>query len=279
MILNVFKALAVSLVFGTIPGANAFAVGRFGSLSYHGNSTIVARQSDIAPYSTDPEFNPHLDAPDVSADDLCRDHKHQEDIGNWYCQKVDQVIYSKVTKPGTYEADTFMDNESGACSKSPKQFNGDLAPHNEPAKGLPGFARVLLFEFSMPDEPQHNNGGGNKPAVWLLNSRIPNTAQYFDCNCWKSGCGELDVFEVLAPGQDKALSTFHLGDDGKSAGDANYFQRPKGGPITVALVIDATNGGTVSIKNMGASDGARFGASLSAGKVDELKAKSGLVSE
>ena len=146
-------------------------------------------------------------------------------------------------------------------------------------EGLPGFARVLLFEFSMPDKPQHNNGGGNKPAVWLLNSRIPNMAQYFDCNCWKSGCGELDVFEVLAPGQDKALSTFHLGDDGKSAGDANYFRRPKGGPITVALVIDATNGGTVSIKNMGASDGARFGASLSAGKVDELKAKSGLVSE
>lgn len=156
MILNVFKALAVSLVFGTIPGANAFAVGRFGSLSYHGNSTIVARQSDIAPYSTDPEFNPHLNAPDVFVDDLCRDHKHQEDIGNWYCQKVDQVIYSKVTKPGTYEADTFMDNESGACSKSPKQFNGDLAPHNEPAstclasiKACHSDANLLFSSFQL----------------------------------------------------------------------------------------------------------------------------------
>ncbi|KAK3949546.1 putative TOS1-like glycosyl hydrolase-domain-containing protein [Pseudoneurospora amorphoporcata] len=367
MIFDVPKIIAALVAFGALPGAHAFAVGRFGSLSYHGNSTIVARQSDIAPYDTDPAFNPHLNAPDISSDQLCRDHRHQEDIGNWYCQKVDQVIYTKVTKPGTYDVVTFMDNESGACTKTPRQFSGDLAPgggaynrigeyhaatqtrkgvmflgnrggagsgvvsgpfgaslayssadglagasspqtiHDAPLvshsefvvttdqpcddscgyrrpgavtyKGFPGSARVFLFEFSMPDEPQHNGDDGNKPAIWLLNSRTPNTAQYFACNCWKSGCGELDVFEVLAPGQDKALSTFHLGDDNKSAGDANYFQRPKGGPIKVALVMDAAKGGTASIKNMGASDGARFGASLSADQVDNLKAKSGTVSE
>lgn len=148
MIVKVFKAIVVSLAIGTIPGANAFAVARRGSLSYHGNSTIFARQSDIAPYDTDPEFNPHLNAPDVSADDLCRDTKHKEDIGNWYCQKVDQVIYSKVTKPGTYEAVTFMDNQSGACTKAPKQFSGDLAPYNEPVSRSSVIFHVLPAGYS-----------------------------------------------------------------------------------------------------------------------------------
>ncbi|EAA35811.1 hypothetical protein NCU07500 [Neurospora crassa OR74A] len=395
---HLIQVLVTFLTLGTIPGANAFAIVRDGSSSVsrsipslHGNSTILARQGDVSPYNTDPDFNPHLNVPDISSDDLCRDTKHEEENGNWYCQKVDQIIYTKVTKPGTYDAVTFMDNQSGACTKTPKQFSGDLAPYNEPLslvfrgplrlkqfsvylpgaggsynrigeyhaatqtrngimflgnrggagsgvvsgpfgaslaytsadglggasspqtihdaplvshsefiattdqpcddscgyrrpgavtyKGFPGSARVFLFEFSMPDEPQHNGDDGNKPAIWLLNSRIPNTAQYFSCNCWLSGCGELDVFEVLAPGQTKALSTFHLGDNGKSAGDANYFQRPTGGPIKVALVMDATKGGTVSIKNMGASDGGRFGGSLSASQVENLKAKSGLVSE
>lgn len=131
MILNVFRLAAAAMVFGAISGANAVVVSRLG-LALHGNSTIIARQSDISPYNTDPDFNPHLNAPDTSSDDLCRNTRHQEDIGNLYCSKVDQVIYTKVTKPGTYDAVTFMDNQSGACTKSPKQFSGDLAPYNEP---------------------------------------------------------------------------------------------------------------------------------------------------
>ncbi|EGZ78589.1 hypothetical protein NEUTE2DRAFT_52849 [Neurospora tetrasperma FGSC 2509] len=376
-VLNGVTSVAVS--------RSSSSLSRSGFTSSNGNSTIVARM--MSPYDADPDFNPHLNVPDVTSDELCNRGKTFEDVdanghGNWYCQKVDQIIYAKVTKPGTYQEVTFMDNQSGECRMSPREFKGDLAPYNEPLsifsvytpggggsynrigeyhaasqtrngimflgnrggagsgvaggpfgaslsyvssdglsgasgpqtihnaplvshaefiattdqpcdgscgyrrpgavayKGFPGSARVFLFEFSMPDEPQHNGeAGGNEPAIWLLNSRIPNTAQYHECNCWKSGCGELDIFEILHQGQTKALSTFQLGDGGKSAGDANWLQRPTGGPIKLAVVMDSTKGGTVSIKNMGASNGERFGGSLSASQVEGLKAKSGLVSE
>ncbi|KAJ4388405.1 target of Sbf [Neurospora sp. IMI 360204] len=402
MILNMFWPLVGLLTLGALNGVTSVAVSRSASslsgpgfVSSNGNSSIVARM--MSPYDTDPDFNPHLNVPDISSDELCARGKTLEDVdanspGNWYCQKVDQILYTKITKPGTYQEVTFMDNQSGECRFSPREFKGDLAPYNEPLsiifrgplrlkqfsvytpggggssnrigeyhaasqarngimflgnrggagsgvaggpfgaslsyvsadglggasgpqtihdaplvshaefvvttdqpcdgscgyrrpgavtyKGFPGSARVFMFEFSMPDEPQHNGeAGGNEPAIWLLNSRIPNTAQYNTCNCWASGCGELDIFEILYPGQTKAISTFHLGGDGKSAGDANWLQRPTGGPIKLAVVMDATKGGTVSIKNMGASNGERFGGSLSASQVEGLKAKSGLVSE
>lgn len=38
------------------------------------------------------------------------------------------------------------------------------------------------------------------PAIWLLNAHIPRTSQYsnnVNCSCWRSGCGEFDVFEVM----------------------------------------------------------------------------------
>lgn len=91
----------------------------------------------MSPYDTDPDFNPHLNVPDTTSDELCNRGKTFEDVdanghGNWYCQKVDQIIYTKVTRPGTYQEVTFMDNQSGECRKSPREFKGDLAPYNEP---------------------------------------------------------------------------------------------------------------------------------------------------
>ena len=64
---------------------------------------------------------------------------------------------------------------------------------------------------------------------------------------------ELDVLEVLAPGGDKAKSTFH---SVFSGGDSNYFARPAGGTVTVAVVFDST-AGAVSVKVLG-SEGKDF---------------------
>jgi len=59
----------------------------------------------------------------------------------------------------------------------------------------------------------------NRPAIWMLNAQIPRTLQYgnADCSCWASGCGEFDIFEVLADGDKRMKSTLH----GNIAGASN----------------------------------------------------------
>lgn len=139
---------------------------------------------------------------------------------------------------------------------------------------------MFLFEFSMPHSPPNADGSdpNDKPALWLLNARIPYTQQYGECNCWDFGCGEFDIFEVVNKHDEKALSTFHLNPLG--FGDPNYFRRPSDGPIKIAMFMDGNDGGRVSVKVLGRSDGARFGGNLSAGEVSELKKRSsGVVSD
>jgi hypothetical protein len=87
---------------------------------------------------------------------------------------------------------------------------------------------------------------GDMPAIWLLNGRIPRTQQYGDCSCWKTGCGEADIYEVLASGDTKCKSTFHLN---PGAGSSDYFDRPVDNYINVATVFDAGSG-KVSIKRI-----------------------------
>jgi hypothetical protein len=87
------------------------------------------------------------------------------------------------------------------------------------------------------------------PAIWLLNARSPTTQQYGNCSCWASGCGEIDLFEVLTPGGDKAKSNVHYA-VGEGGGDANWFERPVddgggdggGGSVRVAVVLDGERG-------------------------------------
>lgn len=80
------------------------------------------------------------------------------------------------------------------------------------------------------------------PALWLLNARIPYTGQYSACNCWATGCGELDVFEVLAPRADKCKSTVHLATPG---GDDNYFARPVAATVKIAVLFAARTNAVV----------------------------------
>ncbi|KAH6650241.1 putative TOS1-like glycosyl hydrolase-domain-containing protein [Chaetomium tenue] len=130
-------------------------------------------------------------------------------------------------------------------------------------KGFAGASKIFLLEFSMPHTtappaPGTNTttSGYDQPAIWLLNARIPYTAQYHTCSCWPTGCGELDLFEVLSPGLNKAMSTVRATYAG---GDPNWFERPVDveKPVRLAVVFDGEGGkGRVEIVVLGWGKGA-----------------------
>ncbi|KAH0597834.1 hypothetical protein MHUMG1_04206 [Metarhizium humberi] len=123
-------------------------------------------------------------------------------------------------------------------------------------KGFGGANKVFLFEFKMPSDgtrcPAGTRPGSpscanpDMPAVWALNAAIPRAAQYKGCSCWGTGCGELDIFEVLAPGDSKCKSTFHMAN---GAGSSDYFKRPTDEYIKVATVFHEESA-SVSIKKL-----------------------------
>ncbi|PHH83459.1 hypothetical protein CDD82_775 [Ophiocordyceps australis] len=123
-------------------------------------------------------------------------------------------------------------------------------------KGFGGANKVFLFHFNMPFDG--NRGfNGDKPAIWALNAQIPRTSQYTACSCWRSGCGEVDIYEVLAPGDNKCKSTFHLAS--RSGGSSDWFERPADSFIKVAVVFDHASA-SVSIHRL--DDGVDFSQSL-----------------
>jgi len=76
------------------------------------------------------------------------------------------------------------------------------------------------------------------PAIWMLNAQIPHTIQYGDpsCNCWTSGCGEVDIVEVLSSGAIQCKSTIHTN---MVAGDSNYNIRPTTEAMKLAVSFDS----------------------------------------
>ncbi|KAH7155471.1 putative TOS1-like glycosyl hydrolase-domain-containing protein [Dactylonectria estremocensis] len=123
-------------------------------------------------------------------------------------------------------------------------------------KGFAGANKIFLFEFKMPLDG-NRDFNGDMPAIWALNARIPRTAQYSSCSCWTSGCGEADIYEVLASGDTKCKSTFHLKN---GAGSSDYFDRPTDAFIKVATYFDESTASVV-IKQL--SDDFDFSAGLS----------------
>ncbi|KPM38622.1 hypothetical protein AK830_g7950 [Neonectria ditissima] len=112
-------------------------------------------------------------------------------------------------------------------------------------KGFAGANKVFLFHFKMPLDGDRSFNG-DMPAIWALNARIPRTMQYGDCSCWTTGCGEADIYEVLASGDTKCKSTFHLKN---GAGSSDYFDRPVDRYIKVATVFDEKTA-SVAIKQL-----------------------------
>ncbi|RYP24941.1 hypothetical protein DL765_000169 [Monosporascus sp. GIB2] len=148
---------------------------------------------------------------------------------------------------------------------------GTVRPGSVAYKGWAGPNKVFLMEFSMPDTGT-SGWNLNMPAAWLLNAAIARTGQYSACSCWKGdkdspiagGCGEADIFEVLASGDKKAKSTFHFA---HALGDSHYFDRPVDKSIKLAVVFHAASS-TTSIKIL--DDNYNFATSLNSKQIDEL---------
>lgn len=133
---------------------------------------------------------------------------------------------------------------------------GYVQPGSVAYEGFAGGDKTFLFEFQMPHDQSPAGEQTDVPALWLLNAKIPLTGQYSGCSCWKSGCGEFDVFEVLHSGSTKCKSTFHSTFLG---GDSNYFERPVEETVKVAVVFDSGSR-SVSVKVLDA--GQEFGEGL-----------------
>lgn len=133
--------------------------------------------------------------------------------------------------------------------------------------GFDGAEKAFFFEFQMPDDGQTSSNKYdpvNMPAIWMLNAQIPRTLQYgnADCSCWTSGCGEFDIFEVLAPGDTRCKSTLHGNIQG---GDSDYFDRPVDSTIKAAMVLYDNN---IHIKIL--DNNTNFGSSMDADTLNDI---------
>lgn len=161
---------------------------------------------------------------------------------------------SDVTLDSNDEVIIFTDNK---CSGDDCGFTRDGIPAYH---GFDGSKKIFLFEFSMPfangDTSIYNY---DMPAIWSLNAQIPRTLQYGNalCSCWTTGCGELDLFEILSAGNTKCTTTLHTKQGGAGKGSPDYFARPTGDAIKAAVIFD---GQSVTITTL--DDSVDFSASL-----------------
>ncbi|KAK4628834.1 PGA52-like protein [Fulvia fulva] len=149
--------------------------------------------------------------------------------------------------------------EDGSCGF---YRDGTVAYH-----GFDGPSKAFFFEFSMPDDgttAANKYDPTNMPAIWLLNAQIPRTLQYgnAECSCWTTGCGEFDIFEVLAPGDKRCKSTLH---GNIAGGDSDYFARPTSGTIKAALLLYKDN---IHIKIL--DDSTDFGKTMGDSFINEI---------
>ncbi|CAI4037398.1 hypothetical protein SMKI_02G2730 [Saccharomyces mikatae IFO 1815] len=150
--------------------------------------------------------------------------------------------------------------------------NADCGYYREGIPAYHGFGgsdKIFVFEFSMPSDTSGSAYNQDMPAIWLLNAKIPRTLQYGDasCSCWKTGCGEMDLFEILTAGSDKLISHIHDGQDG---GTQDYFDRPTDGTLKAAVIFNSSDK-TIHIIEVDES----FDEALSDDVVDQWLTKSG----
>ncbi|CCK68067.1 Tos1p KNAG_0A03880 [Huiozyma naganishii CBS 8797] len=106
--------------------------------------------------------------------------------------------------------------------------------------GFGGNQKIFVFEFEMPSDTNGNGYNQDMPAIWLLNAKIPRTLQYgkSECSCWETGCGEMDLFEILSNGSNKLISHVH---DAQGGGTQDYFQRPIGNTLKAAVIFNGND--------------------------------------
>ncbi|KAL1960780.1 hypothetical protein VTO42DRAFT_6610 [Malbranchea cinnamomea] len=169
--------------------------------------------------------------------------------------------------PQVLEDVLLPDNEE-IVIMSDRKCDGDcgaVRPGTVAYHGFDGASKLYLLELSMPLTGK-TGFNMDMPAAWILNAQIPRTLQYgkAECSCWKTGCGEFDVLEVLDSGNTRCKSTLH---GNISGGDSHYFNRPTDGPIKVAVFFHALTS-SVHIKILDSDY--EFSSSLSGAKVAKL---------
>ncbi|EZF71263.1 hypothetical protein H105_06529 [Trichophyton soudanense CBS 452.61] len=162
---------------------------------------------------------------------------------------LDDDFFGMSDSPNFPKDPTIPDGKELIVMSDKKCENGDCGFTRPGAAAFHGFGgedKIFLFRLSMPLTGTRGSSiydPKDMPALWLLNAKIPLTSQYPmnpGCSCWKSGCGEFDVLEVLAPGDMRCKSTYHT-EQSKSGGSSYYFDRPED-PVTVAVVFNGDNG-------------------------------------
>lgn len=145
------------------------------------------------------------------------------------------MVLNEVTLPSDSEVIIFSGEP---CTEASCGYVADGVPAYV---GFGGADKLFLFDFYMPSDPASiGSANGDMPAIWALNAQIPRSQQYGACSCWQTGCGELDLFEILSGGSDMLTTTFHstLGNGGATS---DYFVRPTTGYMKAAVVfISAT---------------------------------------
>lgn len=140
--------------------------------------------------------------------------------------------------------------------------------------GFSGKDKIFVFEFQMPSDTAGTGYNQDMPAIWLLNAKIPRTLQYgnSECSCWESGCGEMDLFEILSSGSDKLISHVH---DGQGGGSQDYFQRPVSSTLKAAVIFHGEDQ-TIHIVEVNDDFGATLSASTVSGWLNEAGSSAAL---
>jgi hypothetical protein len=180
---------------------------------------------------------------------------------------ADKTLQSGSAKPQIPDAIDLDSNQEFIVMSNTPCAEGDGCGYHLPGipayHGFGGGKKIFAFEFSMP-EGGAGGFNGNMPAVWLLNANIPKTAQYGACSCWDTGCGELDVFEVLQGKHDSVKTHYHSkqgANGGKygGGGSPDFFKRPYNKTIRVAVHFN----GSKAVKIQVLSDSTNFGPTTS----------------
>ncbi|KAI5292050.1 target of Sbf [Ascosphaera acerosa] len=135
--------------------------------------------------------------------------------------------------------DILLEDNNEIVIMSDKKCDGDcgaVRPGTVAHHGFAGANKVFVAELDMPLSGK-TGFNADMPSWWILNAAIPRTAQYGTCSCWKGGCGEFDILEVLDSGNKRCKSTIHAV---QSGGDSNYFDRPTDKTVHVAVVFDGS---------------------------------------
>lgn len=183
------------------------------------------------------------------------------------------------SSPVALEEVTIGSNTEFAIMSSSKCNGDDCGFYREGIPAYHGFGgadKIFVFEFEMPSASSGGSFNYDMPAIWMLNAKIPRTLQYGDssCSCWDSGCGELDLFEILSAGSDKLICHLHSKQNAVNGfgggGSQDWFQRPTSGSMKAAVVFSGD-----SIQVVQVDDSTTFGSSLSSSTISGWTSESG----